>query len=107
MSSWKNIAAMFGLSVSAALFGAACTAEVGDAAEPLNPQAQVEVTEEAESELSLNQPDLAVLECYRQCYMEYRSCLDKGYPNSSCDEEHQGCARSCGGEFTCNRCPLP
>jgi hypothetical protein len=81
MSSWKKIATMFALSASTVLLGAACTAEVEDTTEPVDPAAPMEVTEEAESELSIDQPDFDRDHfgrgCYRRCLREYRECRDR------------------------------
>lgn len=106
MSAWKKIASMFALAASTALLGAACTAEVGDTTEPLDPATQVEGTDEAESALTIDPADRDRdrdwdrdhgnrFRCERYCQREYRECRARFDHDDLRDRHHDGRGRFC------------
>jgi hypothetical protein len=105
---------MVGLSMSAALLGVACTADAEDSTPSLDLLAPAEMTEEAESALTLLPPDRDELDfpwnrdrsCGQQCFDEYFRCLRESYggylsPHLSpyrvrrCNREYYRCTSDC------------
>jgi hypothetical protein len=118
MSSWKRIVSMAGLSMSAALLGVACTAEVADSTPSLDLPAPAEVTEDAESALTLLPPDRDERDfpwrrdgsCGQQCFDAYWRCLRFVHGNfltprlsshlvRQCNREYSRCTSDCYGLY--------
>jgi hypothetical protein len=101
MSSWKKITSTFVLSMSAALLGAACVAQTEEATGSQDPTEQAEVTEAADSEISIAQPfpDWGRrYQCERYCRQEFQECRhDYGWDRDP-DWDH-GRGRHCRYRF--------
>jgi hypothetical protein len=96
MNAWKKIASLGGMSL-AALFGAACTAEVEQPAEPADTSAELAAADGPEGT-----PLAASLErnshCEHQCYREYMKCMraaDRPAEEAHCRRDYKQCMRQC------------
>jgi hypothetical protein len=100
MVAWKKIAALFALSMSAGILGAACTAEVKEAAAAVDPTAAVETPDDAAN--ATLAPGFGPRRCEDRCRIGYAQCgRDRSWSRDPRERERRcrtrlnGCLRSC------------
>jgi hypothetical protein len=99
MSAWKKIAVVCGLSLTAALFGVACTAEVEEAADPVEMSEDLSAAD-APADAPLAESSALTSEdsrCERGCYREYRRCerVHNRYERERCWRRYRRCLDIC------------
>ncbi len=104
MTNWKKIAVLFGFSVSAAVFGAACTSEVTPVDETQDLTDETAVVETS-AEVTHDPPQLGRHEhgrraCEESCRDRYRQCTRPGHGHHhdserQCRREREKCYSRC------------